>query len=340
MQTEYVEAGRLARWVGGAAMLLICGMGVGRDARASETVTLTDSLYATAFVDANSGWAVGAFGTIFRTGDGGKSWRVQESGTAEHLFGVDFVDGQHGWAVGRLGIVLQTQDGGETWEARNPGVQHHLFDVHALDAQHVRAVGDWGSILSSVDGGRSWQTYPLERDVILNAQAWPDARHGWIVGENGLILATSDGGASWEEQSSGVLKTLFGVCFRGPRHGWAVGLDGLILHTADGGNTWEIQRGDPEVSMLEQVGFKEAFDNPSLYAVAVTSTYGYAVGDNGAVFFSADGGLTWARKSVPDAANLRWIRSVSLVNGTHGLLVGANGMTIRAERDEIMLTGN
>jgi photosystem II stability/assembly factor-like uncharacterized protein len=85
------------------------------------------------------------------------------------------------------------------------------------------------------------------------------------------------------------------------------------------------------------VGFREAFDNPSLYAVAVTDKYAYAAGDNGSVFVSTDDGKTWQRAKVPAGANLRWIRALSLVNGTHGMLVGANGLTLRVVGAEITL---
>jgi photosystem II stability/assembly factor-like uncharacterized protein len=306
-------------------------------ASAHDPVQLIDNFYATKFVDANTGWAVGAFGTIFQTRDGGTTWTPQVSHTVENLFGVDFADAQHGWIVGRVGTVLHTSDGGETWEKQAPDTKQHLFDVRALDAQHVWAVGDWGTIISSADGGKSWQAHPLDRDIILNAEAWPDATHGWVVGEGGAILATADGGATWTEQVSGVEKTLFGLCFTDTLHGWAVGLDGLILRTVDGGQSWQAQHGDTQIGTLDQVGFKDAFDNPTLYAVAATPTFAYAVGDNGAVFASSDGGNSWQRKSVPAAANLRWIRDVSLVNGTHGMLVGANGLTLRVAGAEILL---
>src|SRR6185295_2644874 len=190
---------------------------------------------------------------------------------------------------------------------------------------------------SSADGGKSWQMHPLDRDIILNAEAWPDAMHGWIVGEAGTILATSDGGATWADQTSGVEKTLFGAWFSDAQHGWVVGIDGLIIRTGDGGQSWQVQHGETQVGTLDQVGFKEAFDNPTFYAVAVTPTLAYAVGDNAAVFASAAGGNTWQRKTVPAEANLRWIRAVSLVNETHGMLVGANGLTLRVVGPDVTL---
>jgi len=318
-----------------AALLAWCASS--RPATARESAHLLDNFYATKFIDADTGWTVGAFGTIYQTRDGGATWHPQASRSVESLFAVDFADAKHGWVVGRVGTVLHTSDGGETWEAQPADTKQHLFDVHAIDAQHVWAVGDWGTIINSTDAGASWHAHPLDRDIILNAEAWPDAAHGWIVGEAGAILATTDGGATWATQTSGVEKTLFGTSFTDARNGWAVGIDGLILHTIDGGQTWQVQHGDPQISTLDQVGFKEAFDNPTLYAIAVTPNYGYAVGDNGAVFASSDGGNAWERKRVPAAANLRWIRAVSLVNGTHGMLVGANGLTLRVAGPDLTL---
>lgn len=331
-----VHASRATRRIICAAILLVWCAGRA-PAAAREPVHLIDNFYATKFVDANLGWTVGAFGTIFQTRDGGATWRPQASHSVESLFSVDFADATHGWIVGRVGTVLHTNDGGDTWEKQTPDTKQHLFGVCALDAQHAWAIGDWGTIISSADAGASWQIHALDRDIILNAEAWPDSTHGWIVGEGGAILATADGGATWTDQTSGVEKTLFGTSFSDGQHGWAVGLDGLILRTTDGGQTWQVQHGDTQISTLDQVGFKEAFDNPTLYAIAVTPTYGYAVGDNGAVFDSSDGGQTWQRKAVPAAANLRWIRAVSLVSGTHGMLVGANGLILRVANADLTL---
>lgn len=296
---------------------------------------ITDNLYDAHFTTANEGWVVGGFGTIFHTRDGGDTWQQQVSRTAEQLYGVDFADAQNGWVVGRTGIILHTKDGGNSWEAQKSGNEKHLFTVAALDPQRAWAVGDWGVILATRDSGKTWEDRSLTRDVVLYGQSWPDAQHGWIVGEAGAILATADGGATWTDQPSGIEKTLFGVSFRDPANGWAVGLDGIILHTADGGQTWQAQRGDTTVGALEQVGAKEAFENPSLYGIAVAGQYAYAVGDNGSVFASDDGGQTWKRKDVPAEANLRWIRAATLVSGTHGLFVGADGLTMRVAADTI-----
>ncbi|MEO0227958.1 MAG: YCF48-related protein [candidate division WOR-3 bacterium] len=66
------------------------------------------------FVDTLNGWAVGRFGTIINTTDGGNTWNFQTNPATTTLFDVDFSDTQHGIACGQ-GIILYTTNGGNTW---------------------------------------------------------------------------------------------------------------------------------------------------------------------------------------------------------------------------------
>jgi len=62
----------------------------------------------------NKGWAVGRFGTIIHTDDGGITWSFQNNPAVNTLFDVDFSDTLHGLACGD-GIILRTTDGGQNW---------------------------------------------------------------------------------------------------------------------------------------------------------------------------------------------------------------------------------
>ena len=286
---------------------------------------LKDNLYGAKFVDARQGWVVGAFGVIARTADGGETWQVQPSKTTQQLYDIDFVDGKQGWAVGRQGLILHTSNGGTSWEPQTSGTDQHLFSVDFVDSQLGVAVGDFGTILVTKDGGAHWESRTLEQDVILYDVAMLDAAHGWIAGEMGTILNTTDGGATWTKEDSGIQKTLFGVYFADARRGWAVGIDALILHTSDGGQTWTVQNGTSEMRELEQVGFGQAYENPSLYSVAVDGALGVVAGEIGAIYLSTDGGQTWVRQKSDQASGPKWFRAVSMAPGKHGAIVGADG---------------
>jgi photosystem II stability/assembly factor-like uncharacterized protein len=296
-----------------------------------------DNLYGVRFVTAKEGWAAGAFGTVARTVDGGASWHLQPSRTTEQLFDVDFVDSRRGWIVGRSGLILHTEDGGDTWAPQTSGTDKHLFAVDFVDAEVGVAVGDWGTVVVTRDGGETWEGRSLPNDVILYDVQMLDRSAGWIVGELGTVLRTEDGGSSWVERPSGINKTLFGLYFADPQRGWLVGLDGLIVHTDDGGATWQIQRGSNEVGTLEQVQFSQSVEDPSLYAVAVTGERGFAVGEAGAIFTSGDGGRSWRRKRTPRDWGMSWLRSLSIVPGTHGAIVGAGGLRVMVADGRIEL---
>ena len=80
------------------------------------------TLTSVSFIDARTGWAVGHWGAILKTTDGGETWEVQRLVTSEDrpLFGVHFIDANHGVAVGLWSLILVTDDGGKTWTKRKP----------------------------------------------------------------------------------------------------------------------------------------------------------------------------------------------------------------------------
>lgn len=295
----------------------------------APTIQLKDNLYGAKFIDAKQGWVVGAFGTIARTTDGGATWQTQPSKTTQQLYDIDFVDAQHGWTVGRQGLILRTNDGGATWNQQTSGTDQHLFGVDFVDDQYGVAVGDFGVILVTRDGGQHWEDHKLSEDVVLYDVSMTDKTRGWVAGEFGSVLTTADGGGTWTKQETGIGKTLFGIFFSDPQNGWVVGIDALILHTADGGQTWKVQNGSTEIRELEQVGFGQAYENPSLYGISVIGTTGVAVGEVGAIYLSGDGGQTWARQgSGKKESGPKWFRAVSMAPGKNGAIVGAAGVRV------------
>jgi photosystem II stability/assembly factor-like uncharacterized protein len=127
---------------------------------------------------------------------------------------------------------------------------------------------------------------------------------------------------------SGVDKAFFGVFFADRSHGWVVGIDALILSTEDAAETWAVRNGSTEVRELEQVGFAQAFDNPSIYSIAIAGNKGFAAGEIGAVFLSEDGGRTWKRGPTSPDSEGTWYRAMSVLPDASGAIVGAEGQRL------------
>ncbi|MCH8953037.1 MAG: hypothetical protein IID49_13065, partial [Proteobacteria bacterium] len=165
------------------------------------------------FIDQAVGWAVGEGGTILATGDGGRTWQAQQSGTGERLYAVQFVDQAVGWAVGRSGAILATSDGGQTWQAQKSPTGVNLWSVQFLDQAVGWAVGYGGIILATTDGGQNWQAQRAPIDEHLHSVQFIDQANGWAVGNSGTILATTDGGQNWQAQEAPTSEDLRSVQF-------------------------------------------------------------------------------------------------------------------------------
>ena len=338
------------------ARMAVVYLGLGVLSPASA-VTVKDNLYGVKALSRTEAVAVGNFGSVYRTTDGGTSWESRDSGVIEPLFSVDFGTPTTGWAVGKSATIITTTDGGATWKAQHSPIppEKHLFKVAAIDASTAWAVGDWGAMAVTHDGGATWkdrslgvitikqevtpgrQMRTISDDVILYDIQFMDAQHGALVGEFGTLLMTIDAGESWEKRPTGTEKTLFGVGFASLDVGWAVGMDGLVVSTKDGGKTWQRQRGRDDKVALDDLGFLDTLKNPGLYAVRVVGRTGVVAGDTGLLLTTADGGETWAQLELPAKQRLTWMRDVSVVAGGDGFVVGANGFTAKVEQGKVKL---
>jgi photosystem II stability/assembly factor-like uncharacterized protein len=272
-------------------------------------LTPGSALYGVSFSHGQEGWAVGRFGLIIHSDDGGKTWKKQTSGTMLALSSVSAADPRQVFAVGTGGTILATRDGGQHWEKQASGTGQHLLEVQALTATEVYVVGGFGTMLTTMDGGRTWVQHSLPWDKLipdliqqngpvspnLNSVFFVSKQSGWVVGEFGLILHTDDGGQTWNLKRYGAdLPQLSAVAFSDPLDGLVAGQNGTLLRTTDGGRHWT----------PVDLGTKRSF-----YAISVEERRGVVVGE-GAVFLTEDGGATWrAMKPFPENVALSAVAS-------------------------------
>ncbi len=138
----------------------------GRQWRQARSVPLSTPLTGVSFVDARHGWAVGHWGAILSTADGGESWQVQRLSSEEDrpLFAVHFFDARQGVAVGLWSLVLTTEDGGKAWTEQPlqapPGAKRADLNLMGLFADNhgtLYATAEHGQVLRSDDQGKNWR---------------------------------------------------------------------------------------------------------------------------------------------------------------------------------------
>ncbi|HZR82019.1 MAG TPA: YCF48-related protein [Candidatus Binatia bacterium] len=154
-------------------------------------------LYDIAFPTPERGFAVGEFGAVFTTADGGKTWTAQKSPVENTLFGVYFADEKNGWATGIEESLIHTTDGGQTWKKLQvpprKGFVLGIYDV-AVKGNVGWAIGESGTLLRTTDGGNTWERVALPIRLAANSFrgiAVSGRANGIIVGSEGEILLTT-----------------------------------------------------------------------------------------------------------------------------------------------------
>lgn len=152
------------------------------------------------FVDAHKGIAVGAYGLIFATQDGGQSWQPWseriDNPKGLHLYAVDAA-GQQLCIAGEQGLVLRSGDGGRTFARRATPYRGSYFAVSCAAAGEVLAAGLNGNAFWSGDGGANWSRVDTAGAGTIVAARAAGERRIWMAGQAGTLLSSDDGGRSF-----------------------------------------------------------------------------------------------------------------------------------------------
>jgi photosystem II stability/assembly factor-like uncharacterized protein len=260
--------------------------------------------------------AVGEWGHVILSDDGGETWRQAESvPTRATLTDVTFVDPERGWAVGHDQVVLHTLDGGERWERQfaAPEEESPLLGVWFEDARHGIAVGAFALLLETNDGGETWERRAirddLEEDYHLNAIFGGPKGGVFVAAEFGSIFRSTDAGASWERLHPPYEGSFWGGLTLDDGAILVFGMRGHVFRSADRGETWRSVASDTDQSLQAAIQLADG-------TVVI-------VGLGGVVLTSRDGGRSFSAAVQPDR---RGIASVAEGRGGTLLLFGEKGV--------------
>ena len=321
-----------------------------------------DLLHAVQMISLDVTYACGDNGTFMRTSDGGKTWDLHSNliKIKAPFNSLSFTDQHYGMICGDSGYVLKTTDGGSSWMKLNTATMNKFNSIVVIDTNIALTVTKGGGILKTINGGTSWSTVPIEGNFALFSINKLRSDFLTITGYGGNLMKSVDSGKSWHRIILPYGNTFFSSHFFNDLTGTIIGDFGLILHTTDGGSTWIKQFLVDSAIISASLNVVDGKD-PNVYAIAAnygtmlyTSDAGRtwrqsyigttdpllglsffdkltatAVGKDGIVLRTTDGGVTWNYQ--PNKPATDPLRSVAFPKGdtSLGLAVGDNGTIMR-----------
>lgn len=250
------HAGKRLVTVGDYGTILLSDDG-GKSFRQAASVPVSSTLTAVHFADDRNGWAVGQWGAIIHTADGGENWTVQRLETQEDrpLFSVHFTSARDGIAVGLWSLLLRTQDGGKTWTPvdlpappEGGKADRNLFRIFASAKGELYVAAERGMVLRSADHGRSWQYL----NTGYKGSFWTGValKDGTLLvgGLRGTLYRSTDDGRSWQPVVSGSKSSVTDLV-EGDGHVFGTSLDGVLLDSTDGGASFTWKQRDDRLSL-------------------------------------------------------------------------------------------
>ncbi|MBT8066859.1 MAG: photosystem I reaction center subunit IV [Gammaproteobacteria bacterium] len=171
------------------------------DAEAAIDEGITTPLLDVWFEDGSNGYALGAYGILLRTLDGGENWSLQsdrlDNPDKYHLYGITRSRGGTLVVVGEAGTLLRSLDGGQTWLRPESPYLGSFFGTVATADGGLLAFGLKGNVFRSIDEGATWSAIDTgDQRTLLAGMTQADGRI-ILVGSAGVVLSSDDNGNSF-----------------------------------------------------------------------------------------------------------------------------------------------
>lgn len=148
------------------------------------------ALFDLMFIDAERGFAVGAFGLLLATTDGGRTWQGASHRTDNergfHLYAIQG-EGGRPYIAGEQGVMLRLDEAGQRFVRVETPYTGSYFGL-ATAGQAVLAYGLRGNAFLSTDAGTSWRKLETGTDANLVGAALLGGETLWLATQGGDIL--------------------------------------------------------------------------------------------------------------------------------------------------------
>jgi photosystem II stability/assembly factor-like uncharacterized protein len=155
------------------------------------------------FLDARTGFAIGAYGLIFRTEDGGAHWTPWmahlDNPQGLHLYGMAKTASSL-FIAGEQGLLLQSTDGGKRFKSVRTPYKGSWFGIVSLAGGDLYLYGLRGKLYRSGDEGKSWTK--------IDAPSQASFSTGLALSSTDALFANQAGQAFVSRHDAGALQAM------------------------------------------------------------------------------------------------------------------------------------
>ncbi len=271
---------------------------VGRSVRLHDLEFLSDSCWiACGGNRSHEGW-------FFRTTDAGNSWHLTPTNNQRSLYCMAFIDSLHGLAGSEQLELYRTVDGGKTWQFHWLGNQVPMHEQDRPTIRDIYMVNDslWyfcggevlykGVFYQTLNAGQQWSFQVDEHEY---RRLCIQQGFGAVVGHGAAKYFNSGSDhLRWSDFSNDFMTGIAPVA----SNQWlGVAQSGTIYQSSDSGKSWTSCWRPPHRLQSTIWNDVDSFDQKVL-----------AVGNDGQMIWSSDGGATWQVQQLSVRANLLAVR--------------------------------
>lgn len=214
-----------------------------------------------------------------------------------------------------LSVPANAQEYRSGWDLINSGTLHDLYSVES-EENEVWAFGENGTMVLSGDGGLSWE---VGESLTSSDLTISDSGFGSFLAASmdGTILIKSGNEMTWSDISLDIGdESIYGACLTGGNEAVIVGGNGSIW-------TYEMQ-----VWSNRSVSGEDLLDVSFL-----DSERGIAVGEQGTILFSNDGGSSWDYRDAPTEASSSRIIDIEFFSEIRAYAITDEGEVLKSSRE-------